>query len=232
MSRVRSRASLWKHKVWELHASLLGLALSMIMAWFITNGLKNMFGRPRPDLISRCQPDIQNLTLYVVGGALALEDRASILNPALGIGALVSADICQQTDSSKLDDGFRSSPSGHASAAAAGLIYLSFFLAGKLSVSIPFVPQSEEESSTVSPNSTLHHASTTARQTTDHYEKVAIVRNQAAAPPIYLFCIMVIPFFISVFIAGWRWFNFRHHSSDIIFGYFIGALTSIFAFYY
>ncbi|EEY19002.1 predicted protein [Verticillium alfalfae VaMs.102] len=51
------KSLIWKRKLWELHVGLLGLALAIVGAWFITNGMKNMFGKPRPDLLSRCEPD-------------------------------------------------------------------------------------------------------------------------------------------------------------------------------
>ena len=85
-----------KRKLWELHVGGLGLGLSLSLAWFITNGMKNLFGKPRPDLIDRCQPDIANLSQYVVGGISGTE-----------MGVLVSSAICKSTDKSRLDDGFR-----------------------------------------------------------------------------------------------------------------------------
>lgn len=61
---------------------------------------------------------------------------------------MVSHLICTQKDHEVLDDGWRAWPSGHASFSAAGLIYLSLFLASKLAITIPFLAQkSGEESS-------------------------------------------------------------------------------------
>lgn len=67
---------------------------------------------------------------------------------------------------------------------------------------------------------------------TRHNQTVSAVRRQAAAPPLYLLCLAIVPFGASVFIAGSRWWDFRHHAFDILFGYFIGVVTSIFAFRY
>jgi len=61
---------------------------------------------------------------------------------------------------------------------------------------------------------------------------VAAVRRQAAAPPLYLLFIAVLPFFTSIFIASSRWFDFRHHGFDILFGYLIGTVCAFFSFYY
>ncbi|KLU87549.1 PAP2 domain-containing protein [Magnaporthiopsis poae ATCC 64411] len=120
---------IWRRKLWELHQGLLGLALSCCGAWFVTNGMKNMFGKPRPDMLSRCMPDLANVGLYVVGG---------IANTTSN-GQLVSADICTQPDRYKLEDGFRSFPSGHSSSSSAGLLYLSLFIASKFAITIPFL---------------------------------------------------------------------------------------------
>jgi membrane-associated phospholipid phosphatase len=106
---------IWKRKLWELHTGLLGLALSIVAAWFITNGMKNLFGKPRPDLLSRCQPDLDNVAKYVIGG----------LRTATTAGQLVSPNICKNPDHDVLDDGFRSFPSGHSSSSASGMHTLS-----------------------------------------------------------------------------------------------------------
>lgn len=91
------KSLIWRRKLWELHIGWLGLASSLVAAWFITNGMKNLFGKPRPDLLSRCEPDLENIAKYVVGGIAG----------AVSNGQLVSADICKSKDHSKLDDGFR-----------------------------------------------------------------------------------------------------------------------------
>ncbi|EWY79833.1 hypothetical protein FOYG_17010 [Fusarium oxysporum NRRL 32931] len=228
----------WKRKLWELHTGVLGFSLAMAGAWFITNGMKNMFGKPRPDLISRCIPDLTNIEKYIIGGASS--NVTSMSGPA-GLGQLVSADICTQTDSEKLNDGFRSYPSGHASAAAASLIYLSLFMASKFAVTIPYVPPSGDAAShTAFPSRIWNAASSGAgldgegpAQRTARYNKlVTSIRRQAAAPPLYLLTLVVIPFLGSIFITGSRWFDFRHHGFDLLFGYFIGFVTSFFAFRY
>ncbi len=84
----------------------MGLGLTLAIVMLLTDGMKNLFGKPRPDMISRCQPDVSNVQDYVVS------------RYAFGDGFLVSAAICQQTDIGILNDGFRSFPSGHASCKA------------------------------------------------------------------------------------------------------------------
>lgn len=242
------KSLIWKRKLWELHVGWLGLTLASVAAFFITSGMKNMFGKPRPDLLSRCKPDLENIQNYIIGGTVA---NITGLNGATGFGQLVSAAICTNTDTHTLDDGFRSYPSGHSSASAAGLIYLSLFLASKFAVNMPFVAANSDASSYSAFPSRLQKSSSdydeirsgeggslnpdstgAAKNLAQHNKMVTAVRRQAAAPPIYLLLIVVLPWFGSIFIAGSRWFDFRHHGFDILFGYLIGVFTSIFAFRY
>ncbi|KAI4176014.1 MAG: hypothetical protein LQ343_001296 [Gyalolechia ehrenbergii] len=103
-----------KDRLWELNCGLLGLLLSQGAAFVITGALKNATGKPRPDLIDRCQP--------LTGSADA---------PVYGLSNYT---ICTQKDHKMLKDGFRSFPSGHSSSAFAGLFYLSIYLAAKMHV--------------------------------------------------------------------------------------------------
>lgn len=124
------KSSIWPSKIWELHAGLIGLALSLITTWIVTNGLKNMFGKPRPDMLARCKPDFKRLEDYLMG------ERAYTRS---GDILLVSAGICTNADKGTVNDGFRAWPSGHASLSAAGLVYLTFFLFAKLAITTPFL---------------------------------------------------------------------------------------------
>jgi diacylglycerol diphosphate phosphatase/phosphatidate phosphatase len=91
----------FKDRLWELNCGILGLGLSIGAAFTITGALKNAIGKPRPDLISRCQVD------------------ESKINHALY--ALQTIDICTQKDNYILQDGFKSFPSGHSSGMASTL---------------------------------------------------------------------------------------------------------------
>ncbi|TDL24807.1 PAP2-domain-containing protein [Rickenella mellea] len=96
---------------WDFHNATLGLILSLSLTGAFTQFTKITVGRPRPDIISRCQPP------------------SGVTNPPYG---LVSVAICTQTDQAILRDGWRSFFSGHSSLSFAGLGFLSFYLAGKL----------------------------------------------------------------------------------------------------
>lgn len=96
------------------HVTILGLFISLILTSFLTDVVKNAVGRPRPDLIARCKPQDGTPT-----------------------HALVTIDVCTETDHHVLHDGWRSFPSGHSSFAFSGLGFMALFLAGQLSVFRP-----------------------------------------------------------------------------------------------
>jgi membrane-associated phospholipid phosphatase len=94
--------------------SWVGLGLSLATVFLFTEGMKNLFGKPRPDLLSRCDADLTKIVTSTVGG---VGNRVS-----QGI-VLVSSAICRQRDSQVLNDGFKSFPSGHASCKAYIVIF-------------------------------------------------------------------------------------------------------------
>ncbi|KAH8700256.1 PAP2 domain protein [Talaromyces proteolyticus] len=102
-----------KDRLWELNCGILGLLLSQGLAFVITQVLKNAAGKPRPDLIDRCQPAPGSQDLPVFG--------------------LSNSTICTG-EASLIKDGFRSWPSGHSSSSFAGLFYLSLYLSGKMHI--------------------------------------------------------------------------------------------------
>ncbi|CAK7275003.1 hypothetical protein SEPCBS119000_006461 [Sporothrix epigloea] len=250
------RSLVWRRKLWELYASLLSFALGMATQWFIINGLKNICGKPRPDLLARCQPDTQNVAYYVVGGIANSTSNGQLVDPA----------ICTNTDTSVLNDGFRSYPSGHSSSAAAGLGYLALFLAFKLGVVFPLACSPASRDAAVLSALSFPSRSATSLSQKNAYELHSVpqlvashtgipssagaevaheprsksfanfdrmplpARRAGAAPPLYLLVIVLAPLFGSVFIAASRWYNYRHHGFDIIFGYSIGAVTALVAF--
>ncbi|KAI0999086.1 hypothetical protein K3495_g9110 [Podosphaera aphanis] len=232
VSKSTPKDLIWSRKLWEWHAGWLGLFLSLSSAFLITSGMKNLFGKPRPDLLSRCDPDIANLNKYKLGGFLGTD--------------VVSAAICRQKNLHILDDGFRSYPSGHSSFAAGGLIYLSLFLASKLAITIPYlspIPSSVYKNRHLAFPS--RHGKTGSKKleiaviqrdgesvyrSSGHNDAIISARNEAAGPPIYLLIFAIIPFFSSIYISSTRYSDFRHHGFDILFGYSIGAISAIFSF--
>ncbi|MBW0528399.1 hypothetical protein O181_068114 [Austropuccinia psidii MF-1] len=101
----------------DTHLALLGLALSLTMALVITVSVKVTVGRPRPDMLARCQPSPQ-----------------AISNMTSRLGKSNSSICTAPVNSKEFQDGFRSFPSGHSSTAWSGLGYLAIYLAGKLNL--------------------------------------------------------------------------------------------------
>jgi membrane-associated phospholipid phosphatase len=91
----RKRKYTWKERLWELNCGILGLGLAISLQYVIVASLKNAIGKPRPDLVNRCQP------------------KEGAADP-LPFG-LSNSTICTQTNHAILKDGFRSFPSGHSS---------------------------------------------------------------------------------------------------------------------
>jgi hypothetical protein len=81
----------WKDRLWEFNCGFLGLVLSQAICFVITQALKNACGKPRPDIIDRCQPREGSLDGSPYG--------------------LSNISICTG-DPHLLKDGFRSWPSG------------------------------------------------------------------------------------------------------------------------
>lgn len=111
----------FKDRLWELNCGILGLGLSVCAAFTITGALKNAIGKPRPDLIARCEIDPAVRDTFTSD---AFRHKLTLSSVA----------ICQQKNNYILQDGFKSFPSGHSSSAFAGLFYLSLYLAGKMHI--------------------------------------------------------------------------------------------------
>ncbi|KFY25237.1 hypothetical protein V493_04748, partial [Pseudogymnoascus sp. VKM F-4281 (FW-2241)] len=225
------KSLIWRRKLWEWFTGWLGLGMSCASAWLITSGLKNLVGKPRPDAIARCIPDLANIAKYAVAGIPARDTTVT----------LVTAGICTQKDKHLLDDAWRSWPSGHSSFSAAGLVYLSLFLASKLALTLPFLSPKPETQSDLSyhsafpsrlpPSSKFSKYSPDEGPTNLDNRQIA-ARNQAASPPLYLLGLAFIPTGAAMYIAATRYSDFRHHGFDILSGSFIGTVTAFAAFRY
>lgn len=92
----------WRDKIWDANAGWMGLALALAATLFITNGMKAIIGKPRPNFLAICEADIDNLADFVVGGSGSrIESDAP---------AMVTWEICRQTDLDLLNDAFVSIP--------------------------------------------------------------------------------------------------------------------------
>uniref|UniRef100_A0A0D9X746 Phosphatidic acid phosphatase type 2/haloperoxidase domain-containing protein n=1 Tax=Leersia perrieri TaxID=77586 RepID=A0A0D9X746_9ORYZ len=97
-----------KKNVYDLHHGILGILYSVLITAVITDAIKNGVGRPRPDFFWRCFPD----------------GKPNFNN--------VTGDVICHGERSVIKEGYKSFPSGHASAAFSGLGFLAWYLAGKL----------------------------------------------------------------------------------------------------
>lgn len=104
VTRHASRSVVWRYKLWECNAGWLGLALAVAAAYTTSKGLKILYGKPRPDVLARCHPDLSNIAAYAVGG----------LGQKLpGAPIMVSWEICQNKAKDLAMTGFASFPSDH-----------------------------------------------------------------------------------------------------------------------
>ena len=222
VDRSTPKALVWRRKLWEWNAAWMGLAVALSAAFIITQGLKDLAGKPRPFLLAVCQPDLSpdSIRRHQVGGL------GNSLDSAVPI--IVNWRICRQTDQGKLRNGFASWPSGHSSFSWAGMTYLALFICAKFAVQIPFLLPGSNNQRHVSkfyeehdPNVEFSKGSQSSLTSQRHP-----LRNQAAAPPIYLLVIAFIPIATAMFISTSRWFDYRHHGFDIISGSVLGIFTA------
>jgi membrane-associated phospholipid phosphatase len=243
-SRSINRSQLIRLKLWELEKGLAGLCLSVAVAFFVTQGTKNLFGKPRPDLLARCNPDYANIAAHAVSNyAAAFNER----------WVLVTSSICQQKDKRLLDDGFRSFPSGHSSFSWSGLLYLSLFLCSKFQITIPYLPGSasgpdhfpapnshvstqpsaktqtayDGANTTTHEEEHLHSPATTAvGESSSPTTRTFTIQNSAATPPNYLLIIVIIPLAVAVYIVSTRFVEYYHFGFDVLSGSLIGIVSS------
>ena len=95
-----------------MNASLLGLVVGLAKSTIILTGVKNLSGKPRPDFLARCEPDLKQVAAHRVGGY-----GQSIST----LWLMVDGGICQQPDENSLNDGFRSFPSGYPTSETKGM---------------------------------------------------------------------------------------------------------------
>ena len=238
--QTSKRAQILRLKFWEFEKGWAGLALSLAIAFFITQGMKNLFGKPRPNLLVRCEPDLSNIAAHAVGG-FGQDISAR--------WALVESSICTSTNMRDLDDAFRSFPSGHSSFSWAAMLYLSLFLCSKFAIAIPFLPNhttsqvagigtngSENHQLLSLNNEGRHSTEDPQNKRFDERDSGAFassplpIRNRAAAPPNHLIIIAFLPIAIATWITSTRFVEFYHFGFDMISGSLIGIVSAWFAF--
>lgn len=131
-------ALLFRPGAHKAHVTILGFFISLILTSFVTDVVKNAVGRPRPDLIARCKP-VSNSQYdhWTALQSVAADTKPALQEKGAPAHALVTFEICTETDHHTLHDGWRSFPSGHSSFAFSGLGYLALVLAGQCHVFRP-----------------------------------------------------------------------------------------------
>ena len=230
------KALIWRRKIWEWNTAWMGLGVALASAFLITEGLKDLSGKPRPHMLAVCNPDTSpsSIRQHRVGGLGSSIDSA--------VPIVVDWHICRNTDASQMRNAFASWPSGHSSFSWAGMLYLSLFICAKFAVQIPFLPPTpasqdsrryistfdeEDDTTHEEDHSSKNLRSDTSSSSPAHPHPP---RNEAAAPPIYLLIIAFVPIGVAFFISVSRWFDYRHHGFDIISGSLIGIFTAWFGF--
>lgn len=104
VAKITNRSLAWRYKLWEWHAGWLGLGVAVVGAFMSTEGLKDLYGKPRPDMLDRCNPDLSKVAMYAVSGLGARLANAP---------TLVTWEICQNKSDILKVKGFSSFPSGH-----------------------------------------------------------------------------------------------------------------------
>ncbi|CAL4962187.1 unnamed protein product [Urochloa decumbens] len=99
-----------RRNVYDLHHAILGILFAALITGVLTDAIKDAVGRPRPNFFWRCFPDGKAVYDSITTGV-----------------------ICHG-DPSVIKEGYKSFPSGHTSWSFAGLGFLSWYLAGKITV--------------------------------------------------------------------------------------------------
>lgn len=224
-ARQLSRKNHVRVKFWELERGLVGLCLSVISTFFITQSVQNMVGKARPNFIASCVPietDVDDMKYYHALGAY----RPMQEDPT----GLVQSGICDNVLG--MNEAYRSFPNAHASLAWAGMLHLSLFLCAKLAIRMPQLPAEVPETSGTSPAAiellpTSENAAARANNTRDPKKSI---EETAASPPNYLIVIALIPIAAAVYICTKQYAEFYAFGSDIFAGALLGIGFAVFSF--
>lgn len=187
----------------RMNSAALGLLLALALTGTVTNLVKTWVGRPRPDLLDRCKPDLDALT----SGGSAAHDRSG----------LVSERVCTVPhDTSLLEDGFRSFPSGHAGTAFAGLVYLALSVRAALKSMVGRVVNSYAYTQPPSDMDTSEELTT---RTPPPHEPWMPITFSVLVP--------LVPVLAAAYIAASRVMDYRHHPTDVLAGATLGSLMAL-----
>ncbi|KAK6500795.1 hypothetical protein TWF506_003558 [Arthrobotrys conoides] len=204
----------WKHKLLNWNRAWLALGLTDAVAFFISNCLKNVFGKPRPHMISVCKPDWDKV-------AEIIKTTRTGPQGILAWNPLVTSEICTTTDHDKLSEAFRSFPSGHSTMAFSGLTFLSLFFYSTLVLTL-------RSTSTAK----LPYTNADAKRSDENKEKDSSSSDRASklhppSLPLITFVVVIAAFCLAMWIAATRYLDFKHAGIDIFSGSLLGFFSAI-----
>ncbi|KAF3202108.1 hypothetical protein TWF106_007912 [Orbilia oligospora] len=204
----------WKHKLLNWNRAWLGLGLTDALAFFISNCLKNVFGKPRPHMISVCKPDWDRV-------AEIIKTTRTGPQGILAWNPLVTSEICTTTDHEKLSEAFRSFPSGHSAMSFSGLTFLSLFLYSTLVLTL-------RSTSTTK----LPYSNADIKRSDESNEKSSSSSDRASklhppSLPLITFVVVIAAFCLAMWIAATRYLDFKHAGIDIFSGSLLGFFSAI-----
>lgn len=199
--------SLLMKKRWaRLNTGWLGFAMTIVITGCITELGKSIVGRPRPDLLARCDP---------MHGSIPTSSTHYK-------SSLVDYTICRTPISTHtLTDGFKSFPSGHSSIAFAGLTFLAWYMHGCSNAIVRKFARPHEDDEYNAP--TEQPVCLEEGQTLPP----TMVANE---PPQFLvvssLLMPLLPILLAAYIALSRLMDYRHHPTDVLAGSILGATTA------
>ena len=199
----------------RINTAILGLVLSITFTGFVTELFKKLVGRPRPDFLDRCQPDI-----------LSIVPDTQHYTSELHTYQICTADA----NTSRVKDGFKSFPSGHSSMSFAGLTYLAWYLRGTLNALVLKWAQYAYSDYETTPNDDSIH------QQLEEGTIDAEERRQLETPYVLALASVVmpaVPLMIAGYVAAIRLMDYRHHPTDVLAGSLLGfSIASMIFFTY
>ena len=207
-----------------------GLLITLVLTGVITNVVKLCAGRPRPDLLDRCQP----------------RSGPPVTDPNTYHSKLFDDSICTTPHTShRLADGFKSFPSGHASTVFAGMVFLALFVRDAcnefvacmlerhsqrmqdassryegFSQDAPGLEPGQDTPGQVEPsradNALLPEAGVPSKDTLWH---PAMATTSVVLPMLLMT--------VASLVAVSRTMDYRHHATDVLSGAILGAVVGI-----
>jgi len=116
---------------WDFNNAVMGLLYSLINAAVFQVFLKWLIGGLRPHFLAVCKPRIPEVGVDSVAG---------LLNTGTGLRQIMYTRTICSGDRKEINDSLESFPSGHATAAFAGLVFLYLYLNAKLKVFSNYAP--------------------------------------------------------------------------------------------